>query len=326
MTYYENSGVHPNQAEKLIREQLPAIHKTFNPHVLTDIGGFCSLYQINDSTIIAASTDGVGSKTKLTQRYPEYYLTIGIDLVAMIVNDIITCGAEPLFLLDYYGLSNLNNTFEESSKILRGITLGCKMAGIALIGGETSEMPSIYKDKDYDLVGFGVGRVNNETLIGPLHVQRGDDIIGIESTGPHSNGFSIINQLVNDDSNTIEKDIRQIMTPTAIYSSLIRHLLSRKEHGIHAMAHITGGGIKLNTSRVIPCPFITEIQENDILISMPYIFQQIKNITGMRDDEFLEVFNCGIGYTIVCDPTKTHELMRQIESFSVKVKKIGKVY
>lgn len=335
MTVYENCGVSITAGDSFISNIKSICGSTYDSHVLQGIGPFCSLYRLptDNKQILASSTDGVGTKVILAKQLSKfgYLKTIGIDLVAMVINDIITCGAKPLFLLDYYAASNLlsdqENNFIESNQIIEGIVNGCKLAGCSLIGGETAEIRGILKKDMFDLAAFGVGIVNECDIVGPHLVKRGDHILGLESSGPHSNGYSLIRHVYQNfnwfDWNDDEVTRNTLMVPTRIYSSLILTLLSLHDHGIHALAHITGGGLEYNTSRVVPNSLKVNIDWKSWII--PSIYNDIQQRANITDNELRQVLNCGIGFIILCDPNKTTNIMEQISKFNIGCYKIGEV-
>lgn len=331
MNRYEECGVNIKSGDMFVNKIKKICEPTYGYGVVEGVGQFCSLYHApgGSNQLIAASTDGVGTKVLLAQQLSEYgYLqTIGIDLVAMVVNDILTVGAMPLFILDYYATSSLkpdeNNKFAKSEQIIKGIAAGCHIAGCALIGGETSEMPDVYDENKFDLAAFVVGMINEQDVLGPHLVKKGDTILGVESSGPHSNGYSLIRHAYrNFDWKDDEADTRRwIMHPTRIYSRLINNVISEPGHGVHAMAHITGGGLEYNTSRVIPSNLKASI--NWERWPRPEIFNDIQQRAKLEEQELRTVFNCGIGYTIICDPSKTTEIVGLINALGTRCYDIG---
>jgi phosphoribosylformylglycinamidine cyclo-ligase len=331
MSKYEESGVSIDAGDSFVARIKELCKITYGYGVVEGVGQFCSLYHApgGSDQLIAASTDGVGTKSLLSQQLSEYgYLrTIGIDLVAMVVNDILTVGAMPLFVLDYFAMSNLKvdekGNFSKSEQIIRGIVAGCQIAGCALIGGETSEMPDMYDENKFDLAAFAIGMIQEKDVLGPHLVKSGDIILGIESTGPHSNGYSLIRHAYRDfDWKDNEEDTRRwLMAPTRIYTRLINNIISEPDHGVHAMAHITGGGLEYNTTRVIP-------QNLKACIDWcswprPDIFIDIMCRAKMEETELRQVFNCGIGYTIICDESKAPIIKGLINALGTRCYEIG---
>lgn len=333
MSKYEASGVSIKNGDSFVSKIKELCHPTYGYGVVEGVGQFCSLFHIPSGTsqLIAASTDGVGTKVLLANQLAEYgYLqSVGIDLVGMVVNDILTVGALPLFILDYFATSKLtsdeNDKFSKSEQIIKGIVAGCHIAGCALIGGETSEMPDLYDEDKFDLAAFAVGVIHEKDVLGPHLVEAGDVILGLESSGPHSNGYSLIRHVYRDfDWQDDEADTRRwIMSPTHIYSRLINNVLSEPAHGVHAMAHITGGGLEYNTSRVIPSHLAVKIDWTSW--TRPNIFNDIMNRAKMEESELREVFNCGIGYTIICDRNKAEGIKKMINTLGTRCYNLGEI-
>lgn len=293
---YAESGVSIADNDRFVSSIVSLCHSTYTPEVISGIGGFCSLYQVpNSDTVIAASTDGVGSKLQLADELERYQCltTIGFDLVGMVVNDIITCGADPVFFLDYLALNSIRSTKNKLTQIMSGVATACRLADVALIGGETAELPGLMKTtSDYDIAGFGVGFVQKKDILRPNSVQPGDAIIGIESSGPHSNGFSLIRKIFNECDWSDDSLREDIMRPTLLYPRIIKSIRCPE---IHAMAHITGGGLQANTARVIPDHLVAEWD----LPPISGIFKTIQECGDVSDDEMRRVFNCGIGFTLI---------------------------
>ena len=295
---YKKSGVDISLANKFVKH----IHKlskkvgkkTENSLNKDNIGGFGSLYDISQTKIkdpvIVSCTDGVGTKLDLANKYQKYD-TIGIDLVAMCVNDLIVQGAKPLFFLDYIALGKLN--IKKTKKILKGILKGCKISGCELIGGETAEMPGLYKKNDFDLAGFCVGIVSKKKILGKRKVRINDVILAVPSSGIHSNGYSLIRSILkkNKVSNSIKKEL---LKPTKIYSKEILNLATKKY--INASAHITGGGLIENLLRSVPDKFSLQIDLSKIKVKSIFKWIKRKNIS---DNEMMRTFNCGIGFCLI---------------------------
>ena len=253
-----------------------------------NIGGFSGIYEYNNIKLVA-STDGVGTKLELCKKINKYD-TIGIDLVAMCVNDIICQGAKPLFFLDYYAMGKLN--LEIGKDIINGINIGCNESECLLLGGETAEMPIIYKDKDFDLAGFSVGIIENDIL--PKNMEEGDLIYGIESSGVHSNGFSLINKILE----TKEYNIEELMTPTKIYVKDLNKLKEKYKDKIKGFAHITGGGLIDNIPRIINEGYNMNI---DKFWKIPNVFKWIYSNSDMEVLDMFKTYNCGIGMVVIFD-------------------------
>lgn len=262
------------------------------------IGGFAGLFDIKKFGInysIVASTDGVGTKLKLAFLLNKHD-TVGIDLVAMCVNDLITCGAKPLFFLDYYATGKLE--IEKSKKIIEGILNGCKQAGMILLGGETAEMPGFYKKNEYDLAGFAVGIVENSKIIDGKRIKAGDVIIGLKSSGFHSNGYSLIRKVFK--GKLLEKYAEELLTPTIIYVKQIekiREQISKKGQDLLGMAHITGSGIEGNLVRILPKNIDAIINKNSW--EVPEIMKVLQKTGRISEDEMFRTFNMGIGFILV---------------------------
>lgn len=292
---YRDAGVDIDQADALIDDIKTVAKRTHRPGVLAGIGGFGALFEIPEhyqKPILVSGTDGVGTKLKLAIEHNKHD-TIGIDLVAMCVNDIITSGAEPLFFLDYYAMGKLNTV--QALSIIAGIGKGCELSGCALSGGETAEMPGMYHDGDYDLAGFCVGAVEKSQIITGDKVTAGNTLIALASSGIHSNGYSLVRKVI--DTAGESPDIDTLLTPTRIYAKTILALL--KQFDIHAMAHITGGGISGNLPRVLPKNLAADIDEASW--EWPEIFQWLQRHGNIDHDEMLRTFNCGVGMILVVD-------------------------
>ena len=274
------------------------------------IGGFAGLFNLKkygtDFSLVA-STDGVGTKLKLAFLLNKHD-TIGIDLVAMCANDLICCGAKPLFFLDYYATGNLE--LKRSKKIIEGIIKGCQQAEMILLGGETAEMPGFYNNDEYDLAGFAVGIVKNSEIIDGKKVREGDVIIGIKSSGFHSNGYSLIRKVL-EEKNLLKKYAKELLTPTKIYVKTIekiRKTLKTKKTDILSIAHITGGGIGGNLSRVIPKDIDCIINKNSWQV--PSIMRKIQEIGNISEDEMFRTFNMGIGMIIIVRKEFANDILK----------------
>lgn len=301
---YADSGVNIAAGNSLVERIKPIAQRTKRPGVLAGLGGFGALFELPleryRQPILVSSTDGVGTKLKIATALNQHD-TIGIDLVAMCVNDIVVQGAEPLFFLDYFATSRLQ--LEQASAIIAGIGKGCEQAGAALIGGETAEMPGVYHDDEYDLAGFAVGIVEKSKIIDGSKVKAGDTLIGIASSGLHSNGFSLVRKIIelnnidlntSFDSSTLGKNL---LTPTRIYVKSLLALIQKVE--VNAMAHITGGGLVENIPRVLP-PYTQAIIDHQTW-HRPKIFNWLEEQANISSHEMYRTFNCGIGM-VVCVP------------------------
>ncbi len=302
---YKKSGVDINEGERFVRIISPMVKKTFRKEVLTGIGSFNALFNIDTrkykSPILVSGTDGVGTKLKIAFMMNKHD-TVGIDLVAMCVNDVLTSGAEPLFFLDYFATGKLNSKI--ASEVIKGIVKGCKDAGCSLVGGETAEMPGFYAENEYDLSGFAVGIVEKKEIINGSRIKKGDLLIGIASNGIHSNGYSLIRKLFFDIKKMkvdtyvpeLKKTIgEELLKPTKIYVKAFMALKNQVD--IKGMAHITGGGIPGNLPRIFPEGVSAVIREKSWYV--PEIFKIIKKMGNVPEEDMKKTFNMGIGYIIV---------------------------
>lgn len=299
---YKNAGVDIDAGNKLVDLIKPAIRSTHRPEVMSSIGGFGGLFALQQDQykepILVSGTDGVGTKLRLAQQLQKHG-TIGIDLVAMCVNDVIVQGAEPLFFLDYFATGKLS--VDEAKSVVEGIAEGCRQSGAALIGGETAEMPGMYDPGEYDLAGFCVGVVERSKLIDGSQINDGDVIIGLPSSGIHSNGFSLVNKIIETTNTSLDEKIDGInlgellLQPTIIYTNIVLALL--KEFDIHGLCHITGGGLTENVPRVIPDGFLAQIDTHSWQRSA--VFDWLQKMGEVDAEEMLRVFNCGMGMLIV---------------------------
>ena len=305
MTTYREAGVDIDSGDEFVDRIKPLVRSTFRPEVLTDLGGFGGLFQLRakkyEDPVLVSGTDGVGTKLKIAFLMDRHD-TVGIDLVAMCVNDIAVSGAEPLFFLDYFATGKL--AVPKAQQVVSGIAEGCRQAGCALIGGETAEMPSMYADGEYDLAGFAVGVVDKSKILDGRTIKPGDSIIGLASTGLHSNGFSLARHVLFDKARlTVTSQLPELdrplgealLTPTRIYAKQILSLVQACP--IKGIAHITGGGITENLPRVFPEGVRAKI--NRKAWSVPPIFQVMSRLGHVDREEMYRVFNMGIGLIIV---------------------------
>ena len=276
---YKNSGIDVEKGNKFV-DVIKKICKN------DKIGGFSGIYDYNNIKLVA-STDGVGSKLKLCKRMNKYN-TIGIDLVAMCINDMICQGAKPLFFLDYYAMGKLD--LNVGKDIIKGIQEGCKQSGCLLLGGETAEMPLLYKNDEFDLAGFSVGVIEGDLY--PKKINEGDLIYGLRSSGVHSNGYSLINKLLENH----EYDLNELMTPTKIYVDDINKLYNKYGIDIKGYSHITGGGILDNVSRILDKDYNINLNQEWVI---PNVFKWIYQNSDMSIEEMLNTYNCGIGMVII---------------------------
>jgi len=302
---YKKAGVDIDEGERFIKRISPMVRSTFRPEVITDIGSFSALFKIDLSRykepVLVSGTDGVGTKLKVAFLMDKHD-TVGIDLVAMCVNDILTSGAEPLFFLDYLAIGKLKS--KKASKIIKGIVQGCKEAGCSLIGGETAEMPGFYSEGEYDLSGFAVGAIDRGRIIDGSKIKDGDVIIGIASSGLHSNGYSLVRRLFLDikkmDIHAYVSALKstlgeELLKPTRIYARACKNLKDKIE--IKGMAHITGGGMSGNIPRILPKGMAAHIKAGSWPV--PGIFRFIEKAGKISEKEMKKTFNMGIGYVMV---------------------------
>ena len=326
---YTEAGVDITAGNDLVSRIKSIVAQTHTHGVLSDIGGFGGLYKPDDnveSPVLVASTDGVGTKLKLAFAFNQHS-TVGIDLVAMSANDIIVQGARPLFFLDYFATGKLDVGTAET--VIRGIAEGCKQAGCALLGGETAEMPDMYQPGEYDLAGFCVGMVSNNAIVDGSSVKVGDSIIGIGSSGPHANGYSLIRKLLeksglkgSDILPGTDRPVKDVLLePTIIYTDCVRNLM--RDFSLSGMAHITGGGFYDNIPRAIPAQVKAAISFGSWEI-LP-VFHWLKEQGDLSWPEMLQIFNCGIGYVIIVPKESEEEVVRRIQALHLPAWTIGSI-
>jgi len=328
---YADAGVNIEKAKKLVESIREIAKKTMRPGVIGEIGGFGGLFSINTTNlkkpVLVSSTDGVGTKLKVAFMMGKHD-TVGIDLVAMSVNDIIVQGAEPLFFLDYFATGELDTGI--AADVITGIAEGCKQAKCALLGGETAEMPGFYKKNEYDLAGFAVGIVDHDKIIDGSGIRMGHKLIGIASSGLHSNGYSLARKICFDvlklttDSYVPElgKTIgEELITPTRIYSETILSFL--KELPIHGLAHITGGGLSENIIRIIPETCMVRIVKESW--EVPPVFHFLKEAGNISEEEMMKTFNNGIGMVAIVPEKSAQEIMERFGAINEKAFIIGDI-
>ena len=300
---YKDIGVDIDEGQKFIEDIKNLTKKPITSYSLSDIGGFSGYVETPSEfldPVYALACDGVGTKIKIGLML-DNLKTIGIDLVAMCVNDLISSGAKPVAFLDYYGCSKLDRS--KGKEIISGIVEGCKLAGCELIGGETAEMPNHYNENNFDLVGFSMGVNNRNKIIDGSSIESGDIVLGLPSSGFHSNGYSLINEVIKD--KTIDNSfMEKLLIPTKIYVNEI--LLLKEISKIKGMAHITGGGLNENLSRIANGKTICIDKSKWV---MPEIFNEIKELGNISEDEMFNVFNCGVGFCIVLDRENAKKAM-----------------
>ena len=324
---YRDSGVDIDAGNALVERIKPLIKLTSRQGAVGSIGGFGGLFEIPieryKNPILVSGTDGVGTKLKLASMLNRHD-TIGIDLVAMCVNDIVVSGAEPLYFLDYFATGKLN--LEQAESVIKGIAIGCQEAGCALSGGETAEMPGMYAQGEYDLAGFAVGIVEKSEILSTEKVLPGQVLIGIESSGPHSNGYSLIRKVIERSGQSLETPFESstlgltLLTPTRIYVKAILRLLS--EVSVAAIAHITGGGILENLPRVLPENVGAEIDLNSW--ERPPIFKWLQDQGSLVESEMLRTFNCGIGMVVAVREDDRDQATEILRSCGESVHTIGR--
>ncbi len=313
---YEAAGVSIDRGNELVANIKSLVRTTHRPEVLAELGGFGALFDLSATKyrqpVLVSGTDGVGTKIKLAIELGRHD-SIGIDLVAMCVNDILAQGAEPLFFLDYFACSKLD--VATATDVVKGIARGCELSGCALIGGETAEMPGMYQPGEYDLAGFCVGVMEKDEIITGKHVNQEDILIALPSGGPHANGFSLIRKILADSGTALADKLDGIpfsellLEPTRIYKEIIFALLP--EINLKAIAHITGGGLTENIPRVIPENMCAEIHRDSW--RWPAVFHWLQETGKVNSAEMYRTFNCGIGMVLVVGPDeaeKTLELLR----------------
>ena len=328
---YKTSGVDIEAGREFVSQIRDAVERTHTSNVINSIGGFGGLFKlpINQfkNPILVSGTDGVGTKLELAQS-KNFHFEVGIDLVAMCINDIITTGAAPLFFLDYIATGKLDKN--QLQKVILGIATSCKENGCSLLGGETAEMPGFYASNKYDLAGFCVGVVEEEKLIDGRNIQEGDSIIAIESNGIHSNGFSLVRNVIkNVDSIDMkfEKITKlnfydELLKPTKIYFNLINQLLLDNVN-IKGMSHITGGGLPENLPRCMSSDLVPHIYKNSW--EVPFIFKFLQEVGQIPEKDFWNTFNLGVGYCLVIDKKDKNKVLEICHSRGYFSWEIGKI-
>ena len=325
---YLDAGVDIDAGNELVERIKPAVKSTNRSGVITGLGGFGGLFQLDTERykqpVLVSGTDGVGTKLLLARQLDRHD-TIGIDLVAMCVNDILTCGAEPLFFLDYYATGKLK--IDNAQAVIEGIAEGCRQSACALIGGETAEMPGMYGEDEYDLAGFTVGVVDRPLLIDGTGIKAGHIVLGLASSGPHSNGYSLIRKVLEQSGDSPSMPLGEgtlgeaLLAPTRIYVETLLPLI--EEHSIDGLAHITGGGISENIVRVIPDELGLEIDLS--AWEFPPVFKWLQEKGGIQEQEMLRTFNCGIGMVLLVTEDIADDVCKALQSSGDAVYRIGKV-
>jgi phosphoribosylformylglycinamidine cyclo-ligase len=325
---YKDAGVDIDAAHRLIERIKPAVSSTHRAEVLAGLGGFGALFELPlqhyRNPVLVSGTDGVGTKLKLAQQLGQHRCT-GIDLVAMCVNDILVQGAEPLFFLDYFATGTLDVSV--ATEVIEGIAEGCRQSGAALIGGETAEMPGMYDADEYDLAGFCVGIVEKDRLLDGSEVKSGDKLVGLASSGLHSNGYSLVRKILETQNIDPTKPFADstlaevLLTPTTIYVPSILPLL--KKAAVKALAHITGGGLSDNLPRVIPQHLDAQIQIS--AWPRPQIFNWLQELGQVEDKEMLHTFNCGIGMVMIVAPSEFDDVVQHCALQQLPAWEIGEI-
>ncbi|MCC6933173.1 MAG: phosphoribosylformylglycinamidine cyclo-ligase [Deltaproteobacteria bacterium] len=328
---YKIAGVNIDAGNRLVKNISPAVKASFSKQILNPLGGFASLMRIDlkkfKKPVIVTSTDGVGSKLKIAQMLGKHD-TIGQDLVAMSVNDIAVYGATPLAFLDYFACGKLDT--KVASSVINGIAKACKKHGLSLVGGETAEMPGFYEKGEYDLGGFVVGCVDEKSIISGQQVKVGMQLVGIESSGLHSNGFSLVRKILIENFNLdlklkhfgLKRTLgEELLTPTIIYSDIVGELIKRFK--IFGMAHITGGGLKENIVRILPKGKGLII--NSHAWKIPPIFAILAELGDLAAEELFRVFNMGIGYVVIVNNVDTQKIIAHLKTRGFKAYCIGEV-
>lgn len=324
---YKDAGVDIDAGNALVERIKKVSKRTTRPEVLGNLGGFgalCSLPTKYKEPILVSGTDGVGTKLRFAMDIGKHD-TVGIDLVAMCVNDLIVTGAEPLFFLDYYASGKLN--VDTAAEVISGIGKGCELAGCALIGGETAEMPGMYGGEDYDLAGFCVGVAEKSKIIDGSQVKSGDALIGLSASGPHSNGFSLIRKVIERDPEALNEKTdgktlaEQLIEPTRIYVKSLLQVIEGVE--IKAIAHITGGGITENLPRVLPDYCQATIKRDSWV--QPNCFDWIQRTGNISDEEMLKTFNCGLGIVLVVSQENQALALKLLQEAGEQATLIGKI-
>lgn len=329
--FYKDAGVDIDLADHIVKKIKPLISKTFIPGVLGDIGGFGGLFSLAEQNykepVLVSGTDGVGTKLKIAFALDKHD-SVGIDLVAMCVNDIVTCGAKPLFFLDYISIGKLSE--KVAVELIKGIAEGCKMANCALLGGETAEMPGFYPEGEYDLAGFVVGIVEKSKIIDGREIREGDSVIGLSSNGLHSNGFSLVRKVFLEDKKyELEEKLtvlkrtlgEELLQPTWIYVKPVLHLLEK--YKVLGIAHITGGGLLENIPRILPEGVSVQINQKSWI--KPPIFSLIQKEGKISDEEMYRTFNMGIGMVIIVPDGESEKILKELKLMNYNSSIVGKV-
>ena len=333
---YKAAGVDIDAGNELVKRIKPLCEKTLRAEVISGVGGFASLFRLPESDwqkpVLVSATDGVGTKLKLADALGVHH-SIGIDLVAMCVNDVLAHGAEPLFFLDYFACGRLSP--DAAATVVAGIATGCQLAGCALVGGETAEMPDMYAPDEYDLAGFAVGVADEDKLCGAQRVNNGDALIALASSGVHANGFSLVRKIISATGTNLVQPLSDgagdtadggtlgdtLLTPTHIYVKALLPLI--RANDIHAMAHITGGGLSENLPRVLAAEQAATVELSSW--TRPAVFDWLQRAGDVEDAEMLRVFNCGVGMAVIAAADRCDELIQRIKAAGFEAWQIGEI-
>ncbi len=326
---YKDAGVNIDAGNALVDRIKGVARRTTRPEVMGGLGGFGALCELPTGyrePVLVSGTDGVGTKLRLAMDLGRHD-TIGVDLVAMCVNDLIVTGAEPLFFLDYYATGRLD--VDIAADVVTGIGEGCEQAGCALVGGETAEMPGMYQDSDYDLAGFCVGVVEKAEILDGKRVGEGDVLLGMASSGPHSNGYSLIRKILELSDTRLDTALdgrslgEALLAPTRIYVKPLLSLLKETEIPVHALSHITGGGLTENVPRVLPEALAARIDASSW--TRPAVFDWLKQQGNVEEQEMHRVLNCGIGMVIVVPAEQADQARAHLQAQGETVHRIGEI-
>ena len=326
---YKDAGVDIDAGNALVDRIKGVAKRTARPEVLGGLGGFGALCQLPSGyqePVLVSGTDGVGTKLRLAMDLGRHD-TIGIDLVAMCVNDLIVAGAEPLLFLDYYATGKLD--VDIAADVVTGIGEGCEQAGCALVGGETAEMPGMYEGSDYDLAGFRVGVVEKSEILDGKKVAKGDALLGIASSGPHSNGYSLIRKILEVSGASLDTDLDgtalgdALMAPTRIYVKPLLSLIRESGVPVHALSHITGGGLTENLPRVLPDSLAAKVDVTSW--ARPAVFDWLQEQGNVAEEEMYRVLNCGIGMVVVVPAEKADQARAHLQALGETVYRLGEI-